>query len=352
MLPARPLALAGVLLATSSPLLAAPGAPNPRVTEYSVTTSRSPWAITAGADGALWFTETASPGYIGRMTVAGTLTDERQAMSTASMPEGICSGPQGFVTYIDTSGNRIAGRDPFNSVPIAFEKGTTNAPTQVSCGPDKRVYFTQASHKTYAYYDAETDGVSAGISLFDATSTPAGLVVAPDGNVWYVEESAQKVAWSPRFFIVGDGSAAITGATDPKDIAFGWDGALWITDYGASKIFRVSHSGTLVTSYPTTNAHPRAIIRGPESKLWFLEDGLIGSIGANGAITEYLLPSSSSQGLAWGPDGNLWFTDPANSKIGKFVVRFPGDVDGNGTVDVADVFYLVNFLFAGGPAPK
>jgi hypothetical protein len=28
-----------------------------------------------------------------------------------------------------------------------------------------------------------------------------------------------------------------------------------------------------------------------------------------------------------------------------------GDVDGNGTVDVADVFYLINVLFAGAPAP-
>jgi hypothetical protein len=28
-----------------------------------------------------------------------------------------------------------------------------------------------------------------------------------------------------------------------------------------------------------------------------------------------------------------------------------GDADGSGTVDVADVFYLINYLFAGGPAP-
>jgi hypothetical protein len=28
-----------------------------------------------------------------------------------------------------------------------------------------------------------------------------------------------------------------------------------------------------------------------------------------------------------------------------------GDVDGNGSVNVADVFYLINTLFAGGPAP-
>jgi hypothetical protein len=30
----------------------------------------------------------------------------------------------------------------------------------------------------------------------------------------------------------------------------------------------------------------------------------------------------------------------------------PGDVNGDGVVDVSDVFYLINYLFAGGPAPK
>jgi hypothetical protein len=28
-----------------------------------------------------------------------------------------------------------------------------------------------------------------------------------------------------------------------------------------------------------------------------------------------------------------------------------GDADGDGDVDVADIFYMVNALFAGGPAP-
>ena len=28
-----------------------------------------------------------------------------------------------------------------------------------------------------------------------------------------------------------------------------------------------------------------------------------------------------------------------------------GDVSGDGLVDVADVFYLINYLFAGGPGP-
>ncbi len=32
-------------------------------------------------------------------------------------------------------------------------------------------------------------------------------------------------------------------------------------------------------------------------------------------------------------------------------VRYPGDVDANGSLNVSDVFFLINFLFAGGPPP-
>ncbi len=37
--------------------------------------------------------------------------------------------------------------------------------------------------------------------------------------------------------------------------------------------------------------------------------------------------------------------------IGAVERRPGGDADGNGVVNVADVFYLINFLFAGGPVP-
>ena len=32
-------------------------------------------------------------------------------------------------------------------------------------------------------------------------------------------------------------------------------------------------------------------------------------------------------------------------------VRYPGDVDASGALNVNDVFFLINFLFAGGPPP-
>jgi hypothetical protein len=32
-------------------------------------------------------------------------------------------------------------------------------------------------------------------------------------------------------------------------------------------------------------------------------------------------------------------------------VYIHGDANGDGVVDIADVFFLINFLFAGGPPP-
>src|SRR5262249_17504448 len=41
----------------------------------------------------------------------------------------------------------------------------------------------------------------------------------------------------------------------------------------------------------------------------------------------------------------------AKCDLGSFEREPIGDANGDGTVDVADVFYLINFLFAGGPIP-
>ncbi len=51
----------------------------------------------------------------------------------------------------------------------------------------------------------------------------------------------------------------------------------------------------------------------------------------------------------------VWRSDSQDgSSAGVYAQRFclpRGDADGNGIIDVADVFYLINSLFAGGPAP-
>jgi hypothetical protein len=52
-----------------------------------------------------------------------------------------------------------------------------------------------------------------------------------------------------------------------------------------------------------------------------------------------------------GSHGDLSFTEQASGNVGRVQFHTPGDVNADGKIDVVDVFYLINFLFAGGPAP-
>src|SRR6266496_4464082 len=77
-----------------------------------------------------------------------------------------------------------------------------------------------------------------------------------------------------------------------------------------------------ITEYPVPTAHsrPEGIAAGPDGNLWFTEGGgnKIGRITTGGAITEYPVPTAYSYpwGIAAGPDGNLWFTEGDGNKIG------------------------------------
>lgn len=69
------------------------------VTEYPVPTAKSsPNGITAGPDGALWFTENVA-GKIGRITTAGVITE--YPLSPAYDPCCITTGPDGALWFID-----------------------------------------------------------------------------------------------------------------------------------------------------------------------------------------------------------------------------------------------------------
>jgi streptogramin lyase len=66
---------------------------------------------------------------------------------------------------------------------------------------------------------------------------------------------------------------------------------------------------------------PFQIAAGPDGNLWFTEtyNNKIGKITTAGAFTEYAMPTAGAGplGIAAGPDGNLWFTEFYADKIGR-----------------------------------
>lgn len=76
--------------------------------------------------------------------------------------------------------------------------------------------------------------------------------------------------------------------------------------------------------------------------------GYAGSIDGTGSAARFSGPG----GVAVDAGGNVYVADSNNFSIRTSASGFArGDVDGDGTVGTADLIYLINTLFANGPAP-
>ena len=78
-----------------------------------------------------------------------------------------------------------------------------------------------------------------------------------------------------------------------------------------------------IAEFPLPNAGsvPNGIAAGPDGNVWFTEyiGNRIGRITPGGVITEFPVPTPNAEpnGIVMGPDGNLWFAEVAGNRIGR-----------------------------------
>ena len=158
------------------------------ITEYPVPTAfGDPLAITAGPDGALWFTEV-DRNQIGRITTAGAIT-EYPVPTANSAPEGITAGPDGALWFIEFTGK--IGRITTAGVIVEYPAPTTfSFPQWITAGPDGALWFTESDGNKIARAPACGLGFSASfanstltMNFVLGTSTPATFdIVLLDAN--------------------------------------------------------------------------------------------------------------------------------------------------------------------------
>jgi virginiamycin B lyase len=98
---------------------------------------------------------------------------------------------------------------------------------------------------------------------------------------------------------------------------------------------RITTSGDVTDEFSLPEPANGPIVASPDGNLWFTEVGLddatvpadnpldnIVRMTPAGVVTEFALPTPGGGpfGLAIGPDGNLWFTESAGNKIGRFTL--------------------------------
>jgi streptogramin lyase len=327
-----------------------------KITEYTIPTPSSGASrIALGPDGRLWFTEY-NANQIGAMTPDGVFS-EYVVPTANSHPVGIAAFTNSFLCYTEATTGKAGFIATYGT--FAWE-GAVGGPTDVVLGSDGQVWGTEYGPSKLFKLSLDY-GVVCDMPL-TVPAGPLGLVVGGDGYVWVTDYDGNKIL---RCSSPCNNTAPFcveypipTFASHPNSIALDLDRTIWFTELSGNKIGKIPWVAGAVTEYtiPTADSSPTGITAGPDGNVWFTEGATnkIGRITPEGVITEFPLPTANSApaGIVLGPGGALYFTEYVGNKIGKFQVFVPGDADGDGTVDVADVFFLINFLFAGGPAPK
>jgi virginiamycin B lyase len=168
-----------------------------------------------------------------------------------------------------------------------------------------------------------------------ASAAPLGITLGPDGNLWFTEQAANNVAKvTPAFAFTEHGLGSTTYT--PQWITPGPDGNFWFTEPSPSAGNDVAKSTTAftITQYLADNGSNRnmgGITLGPDGNLWFTEVtspthnpptfvAKLGKITTSGTVTLYTVTTHSTAfalgGIVAGPDGNLWFDESSDNKIG------------------------------------
>ena len=241
----------------------------------------SPYGITAGPDGNVWFTS--ANNRIGRITPAGTITTFTDPAGNIDAPFGITTGPDGNLWFSNRGNARIGRITPAGTITTFVDpSGAVSLPSTVTAGPDGNVWFTS--------------GGTARVGRI----TPAGTITTFDV--------------SP---VMGHGALGI---------AAGSDGALWFTASVTNRIGRITTAG-VASSFPDPAGNidlPTRIVSGPNRRLWFVSsnNNRIGTIEPATVCSDAPPPN----GFADVPAG-AWYGGALDwAKCHGIVAGFPGNV--------------------------
>jgi virginiamycin B lyase len=325
------------------------------IKEFAIpTVGASAEYIAPSLDGHVYFTEHWA-GKIGKVDVFGIISEV--SLPAGSKPLHIITGLDGAVWWLDDARHMLCSFT--EEIPIPVGPGTV-APRGMTAalGSVWYVDFDQdVLHHVRWTSPGHWTGVGTGLPL-PAHEGPYDVTLGSDRNIWFTEQVQNAIGrYDGASFSMWTIPTAHSGVTN---LFAGRDGKIWFVETAGNKIGWILPSNTdggiHEIDIPTAGAFPYDLVLGPDGNVWFTEYnvGKVGRVDMYGVIKEYALPSgpdSGPVGITAGYDGNLYVVEHIANKIARITPQLAGDANGDGDRDVVDVFYLINFLFASGPAP-
>jgi virginiamycin B lyase len=237
--------------------------------------------LAVGPDGALWFgvvrdfLPPVRPSMVdpwtmsvGRITTAGTIS-EFPLPSASKLLSGITAGPDGALWFTEVNDKKI-GRmtttGEFTELPVPSSTGP-----QITAGPDGALWYVDG-HKRRIVRITTTGTVTEFPQPL--AQNLIGLTPGPDGALWFTDCLEPQIgrittAGVISTFHLPPAAQSSVDKTTPNlgacGITAGPDGALWFTETYVNKIGRITTTGELSEFIlPTPNSHPFAITAGPD----------------------------------------------------------------------------------------
>ncbi|MSQ94280.1 MAG: hypothetical protein EXR98_06955 [Gemmataceae bacterium] len=296
------------------------------IAEFPVSAaSSSPFGITTGPDGNIWFTESQA-NQIGMSNPLTHAIAGYPIPTASSAPSAIAVGPDGNLWFTEATGNQIGTINPTTHIIHEFPVPTANSQlTGITAGPDGNLWFTETAANQVGMINPTTHDVAEGL-VPTANSSPTLITAGPDGNLWFTENNTSKIATINPITHVITEYPTPSANSQPYGITIGPDGNIWFTETHTNRIVRVNPTTHAIIEFPipARTSAPFWITAGADGNLWFVENNAnqIGSINPmTGVVTETAIPTASSfpTGITAGPGGVLWFAETNANQIGQVV---------------------------------
>lgn len=215
---------------------------NPRtgeVTQYKMPDAKAEDPHTAVFDshGILWFTVQVG-NMVGRLDPQTGKIELKQPPTANSHPYCIAVNSKGIPFFCEFNSNKMASINPKTMQITEYPLPATARPRRMGIAADDTIYFSDFAAGNLGHLDPVTGAVKMWPSPGGPKSQPYGMVITPDGMVWYSESGVKPntlIRFNPKTEEFARAAIPSGGGT-VRNIAATSDGRLYLACSGVNKV--------------------------------------------------------------------------------------------------------------------
>ncbi len=209
------------------------------VTEYKMPDEKAedPHTAVFDREGTLWFTVQVG-NFVGRLNPKTGKIELKKVQTDNARPYGIQINSRGEPFFCEFGTNKLGKIDPKTMAITEYALAEGVRPRRLAIAADDSVYFSDFERGHLGRLDPATSAVKLWDSPGGAGSAPYGIVITPDGMVWYSESGVKPntlIRFDPKTQAFARATIPSGGGT-VRNMAATKDGRVYLACSGVNKV--------------------------------------------------------------------------------------------------------------------